>query len=231
MIYIGIDDTDNPTSRGTGLLARNIARELSDHFKVFGVTRHQHSVHESIPYTSHNSSACIHLDEDGKEVAKRVFGMVKKMMLDDFIEGSDPGLVVATRRQINSSVVVFGLDTKIKVVTQPMARDLAKNCGILLEGLGGTEDGVIGALGGVGLASTGFDGSFLIKGKSREINGEYTIDALKKIGIDRVMTVDGKELTTGSLLFKKSPNPSFIRGEAIILAEESCDGYHIVKRQ
>jgi tRNA(Ile2) C34 agmatinyltransferase TiaS len=231
MIYIGIDDTDNEVSRGTGLLSRNMARELSEHFKVYGVTRHQHFVHESIPYTSHNSSAVIHLNETGDEVAQRAFDLSKKMMLDDFIEGSDPGLCVATAERINSSVHVFGLDTKIKVVTQDRARAIAKNTGILLEGLGGTEDGVIGAVGGVGLAATGYDGSFLLKGKNRDIKGTFSIEDLKKIGIDRVMTMDGRELKQGMLEFPKSPNPAFIGREAVLLTEE-CDGrFAIIKRQ
>jgi hypothetical protein len=231
MIYIGIDDTDNLISRGTGLLSRNIAKELSGHFKVYGVTRHQHFVHESIPYTSHNSSAVIHLDESGEDVAHRAFELTKQFMLGDFIEGSDPGLVVAQKEQINSSVVVFGLDTKIKVVTQPMARSIAKNSGILLEGLGGTEDGVIGALGGVGLAATGYDGSFLTKDKTRQITGSCSITDLKKSGIDRVMTMDGRELLDGHLEFNRSPNPSLIKSEAVLFVEGTDNNYTIVKRQ
>jgi hypothetical protein len=231
MIYIGIDDTDNLVSRGTGLLSRNIAKELSSRFKVYGVTRHQHFVHESIPYTSHNSSAVIHLDETGEMAAHQAFEMTKRLMLDDFIEDSDPGLVVARKEQINSSVVRFGLDTKIKVVTQQMARSIAKNSGILLEGLGGTEDGVIGALGGAGLAATGYDGSFLLKNKTRQIIGPYSIADLKLSGVDRVMTMDGKELLEGTLDFKKSPNPSFIKGEAVLFVEECDGGFVIIKRQ
>lgn len=59
-LYLGIDDTDTRESRGTGRLARMIARELSRSYPVMGVTRHQLFVHPSIPYTSHNSCAVIH---------------------------------------------------------------------------------------------------------------------------------------------------------------------------
>lgn len=231
MIYIGIDDTDNLTSRGTGLLSRNIAIELARTFKVYGVTRHQLLVDDRIPYTSHNSCAVIHLDESGEEAARRAFDLTKQMMLDDFIEESDPGLVVATGEQVSSSVVVFGLDTKVKIVTQPMARAIAKNSGILLEGLGGTEDGIIGALAGAGLAATGNDGTFLMKGRNRELKGSCTVDDLKKAGIDRVMTLDGRELTEGHIEFKKSPNPSLVMGEAVLFTEECDGGFLVIKRQ
>lgn len=231
MIYIGIDDTDNLYSRGTGLLSRNMAIELSKSFKIYGVTRHQLLVDDRIPYTSHNSCAVIHLDESGDEVAQRAFVLAKQMMLDDFIEESDPGLVVATRDQVTSSVVIFGQDTKIKIVTQPMARAIAKNSGILLEGLGGTEDGVIGALAGVGLAATGNDGTFLLKGKNRDIKGPCSIADLKTAGIDRVMTLDGRELSDGRIEFKKSPNPSFVQGEAVLFTEECDGGFVVIKRQ
>ena len=61
-IYIGMDDTDNLESRGTGHLARTIAQELAAEYQLLGVTRHQLLVDERVPYTSHNSSAVIELE-------------------------------------------------------------------------------------------------------------------------------------------------------------------------
>ena len=66
MIYIGIDDTDNLNSRGTGRLARNIAAALSSDFTVLGVVRHQLLQDPRVPFTSHNSSATILLDDKGR---------------------------------------------------------------------------------------------------------------------------------------------------------------------
>jgi hypothetical protein len=65
-VFIGLDDTDNLESRGTGWLARDIAAELSADYPVVGVTRHQLLVDPRVPYTSHNSSAAITLDVDGQ---------------------------------------------------------------------------------------------------------------------------------------------------------------------
>ena len=61
MVYIGIDDTDNPDTRGTGFRARQLVDRLHDRdmARTVGVTRHQLLVDDRIPYTSHNSSACL----------------------------------------------------------------------------------------------------------------------------------------------------------------------------
>jgi len=63
-IFIAIDDTDNLESRGTGFRARELAGLLQKEKcgQIIGVTRHQLFVNENIPYTSHNSSACISLE-------------------------------------------------------------------------------------------------------------------------------------------------------------------------
>jgi len=41
MIYIGLDDTDNEHSHGTGHLSRMLALELQPEYEVRGITRHQ----------------------------------------------------------------------------------------------------------------------------------------------------------------------------------------------
>ncbi|WP_243669476.1 hypothetical protein [Methanoculleus chikugoensis] len=88
-IYLGIDDTDTRESRGgTGRLARTIAAELARSYTVTGgVTRHQLFVHPAVPYTSHNSSAVIHIREEERGTAAAVFATAREMMLADFVEG------------------------------------------------------------------------------------------------------------------------------------------------
>ena len=63
-IFIAIDDTDNLESKGTGFRARELAALLQMNHcgQIIGVTRHQLFFNEQIPYTSHNSSACISLE-------------------------------------------------------------------------------------------------------------------------------------------------------------------------
>lgn len=52
---IGIDDTDNLESRGTGFRARQLLQRLAEagFARPLGITRHQLYVHSDIPYTSH----------------------------------------------------------------------------------------------------------------------------------------------------------------------------------
>jgi hypothetical protein len=201
LVYIGIDDTDNHESRGTGHLARQIAADLSQDHTIQGVTRHQLLVDPRIPYTSHNSSAAILLSSDIKPDPAVLFERVRELMLADFQPGSDPGLCVAIR--IPAEITEFGRRTQTEVVTQQVALDLATANGILLAGLGGTQDGVIGALAAVGLAACGEDGRYLQIGRIREMTGVYPVSELLKAGIAAVQTLEGKPVLEGFIQTEK----------------------------
>ena len=195
MIYVGIDDTDTLESRGTGRLARTIAAELAVKYEIFGVTRHQLFVHPEIPFTSHNSSAVIHVQ--APQVSNgRYFCYTKKLMLADFIVGSDPGLACASTEQMAPAAVAFGQDAKTIIVTQQRALNVAGNCGIRVEGLGGTNGGVIGAVAGIGLASMGNDGRFLLKGKNRELTGIQSVSEIIECRHRPNLNLTGRPLAT-----------------------------------
>lgn len=195
MIYVGLDDTDNLTSRGTGQLARGIAAALAGRFTIRGVTRHQLLVDPRVPYTSHNSSAAIHIADHGPPDLEALADRVQALMLADFQDGSDPGLCVA--RDVPAELCNFGRRAKTEFVSQAEAREAARRNGCILRGLGGTQDGVIGALAAVGLAATGNDGRFLLIGSSRELAGMQTVQAILQSGVAAVRTVDGRQLVDG----------------------------------
>lgn len=220
MIYICMDDTDNLESRGTGKLSRTIAKKLSKNYSVYGVTRHQLYKHPDIPYTSHNTCSVIHIENIGIDSIDELFEAVKNEMMDDFIEGSDPGLAAAHENQITSALAAFGNDAKYTILNQEKARNLARNLGIRLEGLGGTEDGVIGAMAGLGLASTKNDGRFLVVGH-KKITGPKSAEELLNSGIDGIFTLDGCPVTKG-LIFNngKRIKPCPVNGEVILFVEE-----------
>ncbi len=230
--FLSIDDTDSLDSRGTGRLARAIADTLGQEYPVAAVTRHQLFVHESIPYTSHNSCAVIHIGPTAPDQAERIFSIARRVMMEDFVEGSDPGIALAHMNEVTPAMVAFGQDAKRVVLTQEKARTLAKNCSIRLEGLGGTEGGVIGAMAGIGLASTGYDGRFLQKGTIRDVRGPAPAETLLTAGVDMILTVDGIPVTTGIIMVEeqKSVKACPVNGKAVLFVEEREGALHALKR-
>jgi hypothetical protein len=229
MIYIGLDDTDSLESRGTGRLARTIAAQIAKKFDIFGVTRHQLFVHPDIPFTSHNSCAVIHAVASPSAVSE-MFDTAKRLMLEDFIEGSDPGLAVCSTEHLTPAAVAFGQDAKTMIVGKERALRIARNCSILVEGLGGTNDGIIGAIAGVGLASLQNDGRFLFKGRNRELTGVRSIGEILDAGIDHIMTLQGDVINEGDVRILKNVTPSFIHGKAVLFVEKGVDCLVALKR-
>lgn len=226
---MGIDDTDSAESRGTGRLARNIAAVLSESYGIFGVTRHQLFVHPEIPFTSHNSSAVIHVIADQSSV-ETVFQTTKKLMLEDYVESSDPGLAASSAEQVTPAVVAFGQDAKAVIVTRERALQVARNSGIRVEGLGGTNGGIIGAVAGIGLASSKNDGRFLLKDRSRDLAGTRSVSEILQYGIDQIMTLQGDVIVEGDVKILRNVTPSFINGKAVLFVEKTNDCLTSLKR-
>ena len=231
-ILVSIDDTDTLNSRGTGRLARSIADTLAADYPIYGVTRHQLYVHPDIPYTSHNSCAVIHVEAHGTAAVDTIYDTVEHVILDDFVEGSDPGMAVASSDQVASSLIAFGKDAKCTILTQEKARDLAKNLNIRLKGLGGTEDGVIGAMAGLGLAVNLNDGRFIQRRKLRDVLGPCSIQQLLAAGVDEVCTIDGRTITSGIVMNEenKSPKACPVNGRTILFVEDRDGILTAVKR-
>ncbi|MCL4394468.1 MAG: ABC transporter substrate-binding protein [Chloroflexi bacterium] len=214
MIYIGLDDTDNSTSRGTGRLARAIAGQLARRFTVLGVTRHQFLVDPRIPMTAHNSSATIHLEAEEDGELAPLADQVQAIMQADFQPGSDPGLCLA--RTVSAEMIEFGRRAKVDLVTQAQARAIAERCGCILRGLGGTQDGVIGALAGVGLAASGEDGRFVSLGTLRDLTGVQPVESILASGVHEVRTLDGFVLAQGQVDTQGKLRPA-VRGHYAVL--------------
>ncbi|MFT5789291.1 MAG: hypothetical protein ACI8SJ_001407 [Shewanella sp.] len=162
---ICIDDTDDIGTKGTGEIAEEIANLLAQaHLKTeitsdrCLVTRHQLFVHPDIPYTSHNSAMCFQFE------THLCFETIKQIcvahLLVESAEAADPGLAIldmASMYDINA-LIAFGRSAKEAVKTKQQAYELAAELGIDLTEHGGTGQGVIGALAGLGLRLSGQDG-------------------------------------------------------------------------
>ncbi len=215
---IGIDDTDNESSSGTGRLARRLCDEcVRRGLRPLGVTRHQFLVDPAIPYTSHNSGACIGVEsENGLESWEFVYDFVAR----NCAEGSDPGVCVAA--DVPDSVIEFGDLATREVVTVPDACRLAKDARICLRGLGGTSQGVIGALGSVGLRACGNNGRFIDLPGLRELEGCVSAAAFDRIGVMVEHSPCGREPKPGDRYETLGwVRPRLIGGKAVLPVEWS----------
>jgi hypothetical protein len=98
---------------------------------------------------------------------------------------------------------------------------LAATNGILLEGLGGTQDGVIGALAAVGLMSARNDGRVIFLGSAAvdhfEVSGIHDVDELLGFGVEEVRCRADQELvTTGSVDVGKRLRPNYRNGKVVL---------------
>jgi tRNA(Ile2) C34 agmatinyltransferase TiaS len=221
MFFIGLDDTDNLESRGTGHLARGIAAALAAEYPLLGVTRHQLLMDPRVPCTRNNSCAAIALEANGELDPDALLQQIRQWMLDDFQPGSDPGLCVA--HTVPTAITEFGRQVQRHLVTQRDARSLAHTHGISLEGLGGDQDGVIGALAAVGLAASGEDGRYVLVGRSRELTGLQPIRVLLEAGVAAVQTLDGQPVLDGLVQTDKL-RPARRGGRPIAVVQ--WDGHH-----
>jgi len=226
VILIGLDDTDNLDSRGTGRLARLIAADLAAEYALMGVTRHQLLLDPRVPYTRNNSSAAILLDVDGDFDLSALAERVKAQMIANYESGSDPGLCVA--QHVPAAVVGFGQRAKRELVTREEAWALAAAYNMPLLGLGGDEGGVIGALAAVGLAATGEDGRYVLVGRSRELSGLQAIDALLSAGITAVQTLGGQPVTAGMVQSDKL-RPARRDGRSVLVVERAGEYWLPIK--
>lgn len=232
-LYICIDDTDNLDSKGTGTIADELCRIIE---KDFGgtytfVSRHQLLIHESIRYTSHNSSMCFTCeinDSDYEAVKTACLNHVK----EESAEGSDPGVAIANPDTMDKdALITYGKECKRKVMTKEIAYDTAKKSNVFLTELGGTGIGIIGALAGIGLRAWGNDGT--LKGKLNQLSeDDYTkvSEIMKSKYVCHVFDENGNQLPDDDLVFVKGKSkPALVNGELTLLtkAEKDKDG-HII---
>lgn len=225
-LLIGIDDTDNKESRGTGFNARQLAAaiEQSKLGKVLGITRHQLYVHPAIPYTSQNSSACLDVKTDG--AIERMIHFCRNFMQRIAADGSDVGLCIAKREEISEEIAHWGLQAKSIVLNIEKAMQLSNQNAIFLEGLTGTNDGIIGAMAAVGLRKAGNDGRFIWLNASiklRDIEqGIYTVEELiGTAGVDIVQSIENENIKQEDKVFLNGwARPVLKNNKAVLLVEK-----------
>jgi hypothetical protein len=229
IVLIGIDDTDNETSPGTGQLARRLAQEIEQRgAKLLGITRHQFLVDDRIAYTSHNSGACLAVEWSGPpDELEFAIGLIAEWSAD----GSDPGICIAALSEVPSGVMEWGWAATREVLATDRAVTLAKANGLCLRPLGGNGEGIIGALASVGLRADGNEGRFLDLPGLRMLKEFVDINELTEIGIhvDHRKPV-GTDASNAGIAQKGSPyktmnwvRPRLIGGRPVLPVEWSED--------
>ncbi len=232
-VLVAIDDTDSLTSRGTGQLVRLLAQAIDELGlgTPLGVTRHQLFVDDRIPYTSHNSSACIALDCGSPGDLRAIVDTTAEFLEALSADGSDPGLAVAeaavwTDAATRERLHAFGFEAKRAVLDQEAARALAGETGVHLSAHGGDGGGIIGALAAIGLHSSGADGRFLWMPRMRSLRGRTTYADLRaRVPVDAAVDPSGREPAPGDPIdLGDWVRPVLRGGRAVLLLEAPTPG-------
>ena len=228
-VLICIDDTDNLESRGTGELATMLAEEIQR--RSWGnsdfVTRHQLLVHPDVPYTSHNSSMCFSADIE-EAVLQPLIAYAGDFLQQESAEGSDPGLCVSVLEKLTEpeAIIAFGHSAKKEVLTKQAAYDMAARLGVHLSEHGGTGQGVVGALAGIGLRLSGNDGR--LKGwlKIRTEDGLASVgEILSQTSLGGVRTMEGELLSETEMVeVEEKPKAVLLDGQIYMMVSALADG-------
>ncbi|MCU0574644.1 MAG: hypothetical protein MUC41_16855 [Syntrophobacteraceae bacterium] len=202
--YVGFDDTDTLDSdRGTGKLARWFGGELPEGCSLWGVVRQQLLVHDGIPYTSHNSSACVIVEIPELGVLDDLTSRAARHIQHQALDGSDPGLCVTHERDPGlPRLIAFGQKCTSQVVSQKDALEAARD--MHLSGHGGSNDGIIGAAAAVGLTVHGWSGRFIELDRLRDLPPRIPVSQLERLNILAVsLDRDGQVPAPGDIVDTK----------------------------
>jgi hypothetical protein len=226
-LFIAIDDTDNKESIGTGRLSRMLADMLEGEglTEQSRVTRHQLLVHPAIPYTSHNSSACIDVVMK-QSTQEEVADLARFFLQQHFHEGANPGLCIARQAAVPEELPSLGRRAQKEVIALDEAKSLADRLDVLTWWSGETGQGCIGAMSALGLRSTNNDGRYIALDGIREIGGMMTVgNILELTAVDRVATLEGDVLASDEVVDTQNWVRPILRDGIVILEVIPVDGH------
>jgi hypothetical protein len=227
MIFVGVDDTDIIGTPGTNQLARAVLKRIGAAAHEAIICRHQLFFDPRVPYTSKNGSASIQLPHASKSDIPDLIKIIKDVMLGWFVEGSDPGLCAAT--EVAEEIKEFGRRCQYQVVSQDEARSVAERAGCYLEGLGGTNQGIIGALAGIGLIAGGNDGRIVHLASwsypDDGFSGPQSLDTIYARGISEVLQVESNApVTSGLVDIGKHLRPNWRESRIVLFVNAAESG-------
>ncbi len=231
VLLIGIDDTDDPDFHiGTGRLVRNLALHLlktRPGISGYAVIRHQLLIHPDIPYTSHNSPACLKLEfhDRRSEDLKLWQTEISAYLHQTASPLAHPGLCLMWNSECPESLYEYGVSAAHRVLTIESARAAIRSHGtILLKKLWGTGQGIIGALSACVLTAQGYCGRFLeYNGVLRNITSDVTAGDLLGKGVV-VASINAKAAPVQAedvIRLDDWPRPRLIGGRPVLFVQKS----------
>ena len=240
-LLICIDDTDSKTSeKGTGAIAEELMKLVEDKFGAktdvetslkllapiapfFTEEVYQYFGDESIHTTL--------WPEVYEELIESCYAHLKRESASE----SDPGLAVADIDVMDTELLIkYGKECKRKVVTIQSAYDTAEKAGIYLNEAGGTGQGVIGAVAGIGLRIWGYDGT--LKGRPEKLRQEDYVRVSEICAnplVDRVVDTAYNDLPGDALVYlDKKPKVILYEGllTIVVVSEENSGNWKLLEK-
>jgi hypothetical protein len=220
---IGLDDTDNPSTSSTGVLARQLGAHLEE--KGFGklesITRHQLIQSPLVPCTSRNSAICVCFEGDPARRSELEMA-VRSFIMREYSPGANAGFAMAAWAQVTAEVFTWARLAKTRVLNRLDALRTARAAGIAIAGLTGSGEGAIGALAALGLHFRGEDGRYLWLPNLEILNGIYTYTELMDlVPFDSIETLKGKSPRPAEKVnVGEWVRPILREGRCVLLVEE-----------
>lgn len=202
LFTIGIDDTGEPEGQGTSELARSwsAAVESEGFGQSVGVTRHQLWESPKVPSTGKNRALAVVI-----ETGHTVLDVEDHIV--DFVRGNaarkaNAAIAVLSRHSDMPHALAFGRRSQQELMKLADAERYGAESNVLLRGLGGNRNGMIGALAAAGLRAGGKDGLFIQLAGIREISGRVTAGQIReRTALDSIIDEDtGEELDRDDMI-------------------------------
>ncbi len=229
---IGVDDTDDSKAPGTDALVRRLAEWLqSDRLaEPYGITSHQLYAHKPVAYTGHNTAVCLAAEAENVE---GVWETARDFLALESVEKANAGLALARWDAVSRDVIELGRRAKGEVVKLEEAQQVAAHSRVRVAPVRGDGRGVVGAVAAIGLHRTGNDGRYSWIPGLAGLQGKHSVnDLLERSRIERVCSVDGRELPVNVLVdVGDAPRPILQDGRATLLVEEKKHGWTALDKQ
>lgn len=223
---IGIDDTGEPDGRGTSQLARawSDAIEAEGFGQSLGVTRHQLWESPKIPCTGKNRALAIVIETDRTvlDVEDRIVDFVRA----NAARKANSAIAVLSRHSDMPHALAFGRRSQQELMNLKDAERYAAEANVLIRGLGGNRNGMIGALSAAGLRAGGKDGLFIQLAGIRDIEGRVTAGQIRvRTALESIIDEDtGEELDRDDMIETFNwVRPRMTADKPVLLTKRSPD--------